>query len=151
MEREVALELVTATLERAADQLGDITGRVIDLYYSRHPTVHERFEFHDPCRPDRLQGTMVEQVLFCMLRLHESPGEVEIILMTTIPHHIETLGVSGELFDDLLVATTEVVAGTIPAEAEDERRAWNELVQSLLEICATGATYARPDLVRQVA
>lgn len=151
MAEDVHADLINRTLERASEQLGDITGAVYSRFYARCPRARASFATLDAGNPARLEGTMVEQALYCLMRWHESPGEIEIILMTTIPHHIETLDVDLEQFGGLLDAVCDVIAGSIPADALDELTAWQELRDTLLGICTEAASHARADLVRRVA
>lgn len=119
--------LVMSTLERAAEMLGDITPLVMDKYYASHPDARERFEYHDPGGRTALAGQMVTQVLYSLMTWFEPGGEIEIMLTTTIPHHIETLEVPPELFIGMLDAVCTVVRDTIPQEASSERTAWEDL------------------------
>ena len=151
MDRDRKKALLDRSLERAAEALGDITGPVYDLYYARHPEAREDFAYHDPGGRAQLEGTMVEQALYCLMEWFDSPGEIEIILLTTIPHHIETLGVSIEQFTRLLAAVCEVLNGTIPPGEIEERAVLAELEKSLLDICAQAAACAGPHRARRTA
>lgn len=117
-------QLVDAVLERAAETLGDITPHVMERYYGRFPEARERFAFHSPENPARLEREMVEQALYCLMRWHSDRGEIEVILDSTIPHHEVALGVASDLFTGMLDALCETIAETIPADAELERGAW---------------------------
>jgi hypothetical protein len=66
------------------------------------------------------------------------------VLISTIPHHIETLGVSGELFSSLLTATCDTIMTTIPEGEAGELAVWQELHDTLIAICAESAVHARP-------
>lgn len=136
--------LVQASLERAAEALGDITEPVYALYYGRCPDARARFAEFYPHGQERLEGAMVEQVLYCLMYWFESPGEIEIVLISTIPHHIETLGVPGDMFSHLITAVCDTVIATIPAEAEAEHAVWRELHRELTGLCGESAQYARP-------
>ena len=144
MEQADDAVLINAVLERAAELLGDITRPAVDLCYARHPDSRALFHALDMHNPARLEGAMVEQSLYCLMYWAESPGEVEIVLMTTIPHHIETVGVSAELFTQFFEAVFDVVAETIPAGEPEQRKAWEEQRTELLGIMASSAAYARP-------
>jgi len=145
-----AQELNTVITERAAEHTGDVTAPVFERYYARDPEARALFDYHDPGHAARMEGSMVEQALYCLMYWHESPGEIEIVLVTTIPHHLETLGVSAERFTNLLEAVCDTIAETIPPDAGAELAAWQDLRQTLLDICAKGVSYSRPDLVRKV-
>lgn len=144
MDIEHKQQLLNCSLERAAEVLGDITAPVYALYYARCPEARLRFaEFH-PDGPERLEGSMVEQALYCLMHWFEAPGEVEIVLIGTIPHHVETLGVTVELFSCLITAVCDTVVATVPAQAADERSVWRELHTDLMRVCAESAKYALP-------
>jgi hypothetical protein len=136
--------LIAAVLERAAEQLGDVTPRAVELCYARHPETRSLFRTLDPQSPARLEGAMVEQSLYCLMYWTDSPGEVEIVLMTTLPHHIETVGVSADLFTQLFIAVCDVIAGTIPQGEMVQRQAWEEQRAELLALMDSSAAYARP-------
>lgn len=136
--------LITAVLQRAAEQLGDITPLAVELCYARHPEMRELFRTLDPQSPARLEGAMVEQSLYCLMYWTDSPGEVEIVLMTTIPHHIETVGVSAELFTRFFIAVCDIIANTIPEGEPAELQAWEEQRAELLAVMDSSAAFARP-------
>lgn len=136
--------LIHSGLERAAEVLGDITAPVYALYYARCPEARARIAEFQPDGPERLEGSMVEQALYCVIYWFESPGEVEIVLLNTIPHHIETLGVTVEMFSRLITAVCDTVVAIIPADAEDERAVWQKLHVDLMGLCAESAQYAHP-------
>lgn len=131
-------------LTRAAEVLGDVTAPVYELYYKRCPEARERFDYFYPEGRERLEGSMVEQVLYCLMYWFDSPGEIEIVLITTIPHHIETLGVTNDMFAKLITAVRDTITATIPPEAESERTVWRDLHDELLQLCAESAKHARP-------
>jgi hypothetical protein len=143
MNLETRKALLTATLERAATALGDITPQVYARYYACHPDARACFEENYPGGVASLEGEMVSQVLYCLMEWLDSPGEIEIILLTTVPHHADTLHVSPHLFTGLITAVSETVAETIPAEALDERAVWADLHGVLVGVVAEGAIYAR--------
>ncbi len=135
--------LLDASLERAAELLGDITPQVMAAYYARQPGGLESFEFHSLGDLNQLEGQMIEQVIYCLMQWYESPGEIEIILLTTIPHHIDTLKIAPQFFADLIEVTCDVIAGTIPAEATDEQAVWEEVRHEMQALCAQGAAYSQ--------
>ena len=147
METAEKKALLEASLMRAAEQLGDITAPVFAHYYARCPQAPAMFRHHDPHGRDQLEGTMVEQALYCLMHWFDSPGEIEIILITTIPHHIETLGISGELFSGLLESVCDTITATIPPGEDSERAVWRELSDTLLGICTESASHAKPRAV----
>lgn len=143
MDRERKRELAEASLERAAGQIGDITVPAMERYYALLPEARAMFVHHDPYDPHRLEGSMVEQALFCLLLWFESPAEIRILLETTVPHHIETLNVDERTFSTLLEVVCDIVGELIPPQCEDERAVWAELRADLLKICAKSAADIR--------
>ena len=121
------LERLNASLERCAEKIGDITPVAIATYYRAFPQARARFDTLSPNGRHQLEGQMVMQVLYCAMEWFSSPGEIEVILMTTVPHHIRTLEVAMELFSGLVTAVCDTVAGTIPPEMAEERAVWAEL------------------------
>lgn len=131
--------LLARSLERAAEQIGDITPVVAHTFYERFPDAPALFATLWPGSRDRLEGQMVETALYCIMNWMESPGEIEVVLMGTVPHHLETLKVPLDWFTGFLLATAEVVTGTIPADRKDERDVWDTLVTDLLSVIAASA------------
>lgn len=120
--------LIERGLFRAAEQLGDITAPVMDLLLQRFPATTDCFhEKAAGTKAERLQGEMVEQVLYCLMAWHETPAVIEIIIVDTVPHHLDTLNIPLELFAGLIDAVVETISALIPEEAHDERAAWQDL------------------------
>lgn len=128
------LALIETTLERTAEQLGDITGPVITHYYQRCPEIKALFAELGRGNPAEIEGQMVESILYCFMTWFKSPGEIRIILSESAIHHLLTLGVTLEGFTYLMVATWEVITGTIPPDCHDEMATWTELRSDLLAI-----------------
>ncbi|MFA7604350.1 MAG: hypothetical protein WCY29_15225 [Novosphingobium sp.] len=135
--------LIQTSLARTAEALGDITGPVYALYYERCPEAQERFDHFYPEGRERLEGSMVEQALYCLMYWFDSPGEIEVVLISTVPHHIETLGVPGDMFARLITAVCDTVTATIPPEEKDELLVWEELHADLIGLCNESAKHAR--------
>ena len=125
LERKQALLL--SSLERAAEKLGDITPHVMALYYDRYPEALALFEELCPSGRLPLEGQMVEQILFCLMEWYVSPSDIEIMLTTTVPHHVETLKVRSELFQDLINVVCDTIVATIPSHEHGEQTVWAEL------------------------
>ncbi len=128
---EQAAQLVDNILERASDLLGDITPHVMARYYAAMPQAMERFEFHHPYKREKLEGEMIEQALYCLMRWHSDRSEIEIILSTTVPHHMFALDIPLELFTGMLDAVFDTIAETIPADADPDRTLWRGLHEAL--------------------
>lgn len=137
------LDALNSSLERASDLLGDITPLVMERLYARRLDALTCFETLSVGNRKQLEGEMVEQVLYCLMEWYSSPGEIEILLLSTIPHHIDTLGVGPGLFNDLISIVCETVMETIPPDAVQEQATWAELHAELLAIAGTGASFAR--------
>lgn len=130
--------LIEEILMRAADQMGDVTPAAMEVYYRRHPEVKAVFESHDHGGRDQLEGMMIENALHCLMRWFEAPAEIEILLNGSVTHHSDTLHVSPDWYGDLIEATAEVIAATIPANNAAELAVWNELrkgLQGVIDNC----------------
>lgn len=133
--------LLETSLERAAEEIGDITRPVIDLFYQRFPESREAFDRLWPGRRDTLEGEMTERTLYCLMQWFESPGEIEIMLMGSVPHHDATLQVRPEWFAGFIDATADVITATIPVDRTDEQEVWQELRAELQEIVDQSASF----------
>jgi hypothetical protein len=120
-------QLVDRILDRAADALGDLTPQVMARYYAAIPQAMQRFEFHQPVRREKLEGEMIEQALYCLMRWHSDRSEIEIVLATTVPHHLYALDIPLDQFTGMMDAVCETVAATIPAGEADELQCWQDL------------------------
>lgn len=128
------LALIDTTLERTAEQLGDITGPVLARYYQRCPEVKALFAELGRGNSAEIEGQMVESILYCFMVWFKSPGEIRILLSESVIHHLLTLGVTLEGFTHLLVSAWEVIAASIPAENSAELAVWSELRAGLQAI-----------------
>ncbi len=134
--------LLNAILERAAEQLGDITPQVMKRYYAKLPEASTHFDYYGHDSHQRLEGDMVEQVLYCLMEWHDSPGEIEILLGSTIPHHLETLKVEPRAFSELIEAVCTIIRNTIPAENTGECAVWDALRSELLSLSERECAYS---------
>ncbi|MFT3931869.1 MAG: hypothetical protein QM709_16395 [Spongiibacteraceae bacterium] len=126
--------LVENTLTRAAEQIGDITPAVMEIYYREHPEALAAFEAHGLGKRSHLEGMMIENSLHCLMHWLQSPGEIEILLSGSVPHHRDTLQVTPQLYSDFLETTAEVIAQTIPPANEAEAAVWNDVRQDLRDV-----------------
>lgn len=88
--------LLERGLERAAETLGDVTEPVIAAFYERFPEAQATFDRLSLGNRSRLEGEMVAQALYCLMTWFEYPDEVRGVLMTSVPHHKQTLEVRPE-------------------------------------------------------
>ena len=123
--------LIEGILMRAAEQVGDITPAAMALFYQRCPEARQLFEHHGGGRVYNLEGEMVEMALYCLMHWFDSPGEIEILLQGSVPHHNDTLKVPPEAYRGLLQATAEVIRDTIPPDRPDELAVWREVGEDL--------------------
>lgn len=126
--------LLHESLERAAEQVGDITAPTMERYYRRFPEAREAFETLWQGNRAQLEGEMVERALYCLMYWFESPGEIEILLNSSVLHHNDTLHVPPEWYGGLIDATTDVIVDTIPPERRTELQVWEGLRAELLEV-----------------
>ena len=131
MQVEEKQALLHASLERVAEQMGDITGAVMECYYRRFPGARAAFEELWRGNREQLEGEMVERALYCLMYWFESPGEIEILLSGSVLHHNDTLRVSPDWYGGLIDATADVIVETIPAENGAELGVWDELRRDL--------------------
>lgn len=123
--------LLEQGLLRAAERLGDVTQPVMQAFYLHHPEARAAFDRLALGRRANLEGEMVAQVLYCLTTWHEQPGEVEMVLMGSVPHHAQTLEVRPEWYEALIAAGCAVLGG----DAEGPERAmWDELEAELLAV-----------------
>lgn len=124
-------QLVESALERAAEQLGDVTPPVMARFFARCPDAEASFVHHWPQHPERLQAEMVDNALYCVMTWYERRAEIEIILYTSVPHHADTLKIPRHWYGELLNATVDVLAETCPPDADAEAAMWTELRAAL--------------------
>jgi len=134
MSNDSKLALVEGILMRAAEQLGDVTQPAMDHYYHRYPEVRAAFEHHCVGNRPQLEGEMIENALYCLMYWYESPGEIEILLGGSVPHHNDTLNVPPSWYSELIDSTAAVIADTIPAGNADELAIWQELRDDLRKL-----------------
>ncbi len=141
MKSQRYIELVDTILYRAAEALGDITRPVMTRYYQRFPSVWEMFEHHGGMTAHTLEGEMVDQALYCLMNWYSSRGEVEIVLLGSVPHHAETLKVPPNAYQGLLQATAEVIGDTIPVDNTEELAVWRDLCDGLYAVIEQSRRY----------
>lgn len=142
MDKTTKMQMVDTILERTAEVVGDITESVMADFYQKHPDAPAQFKHHFPVDTFRLEANMVEQALYCLIDWFKSPQAVEILLLGSVPHHIETLDVSAEIYHGLLQSTADIVGKTIPSENLIEIEVWNDASKKLKEIIVASSQYA---------
>ena len=139
------VDLAIASMERLAEQKGDITAEVLDLYYARFPDARDSFEYHGCGNTAELEGRMVNTAAFYLLEWAENASGVFIQQGTTIPHHHDTLLVGPQWYMGLIDAVLVVLLETIPAECSDEREMWLKIRSEI----ATMIEGFRPEFWRE--
>lgn len=117
-------ELAIASMERFAEQKGDITVEALELYYARFPEARASFEYHGCGHTAELEGRMVNTVAFYLLEWIENPSGVFIEQGATIPHHHDTLLVGPQWYMGLIDAVLVILLETIPSGHGEEREMW---------------------------
>lgn len=133
MNNSEKLQVLESILERAANELGDITPVVLADFYSLHPGSRELFGHHGGQNMSRMESDMVESALYCLMTWFDRPAEIEVMFTHTIPHH-EMLDIPVEQFAGLLQSTLRVLGKTLPDGDNRDTRIWGELESSLLEL-----------------
>lgn len=131
MQEDSNAKLIENILENAAEQLGDITPMVMARFYSSFPEAKQSFEHHGSDNPEKLEGLMVENSLYCLMQWCEHQYDVVILLNNSVPHHNDTLNVPPSWYTGFIQATADVVADTIAETKQAEREVWRETAQKL--------------------
>jgi len=122
--------LLEGGLERAAEALGDVTEPVMAVFYERFPEAQAAFDRLSLGNRAQLEGEMVAQAVYCLMTWFEYPGEVQGVLMTSVPHHKQTLEVRPEWYEGLLSSTCAVLSADAPDGA---RQVWQDLRSELCD------------------
>lgn len=134
---------IESILTRAADRIGDITAPAMQAFYRMHPEAEASFETLSRGWRAQLEGQMIENTLYCLMRWFEAEGEITIMLLESIPHHDETLHVPVDWYEDFIDVTAEIVATTIPRDNAEELRVWNEVRNDLRQVIDTARALSR--------
>jgi hypothetical protein len=136
-------ELLDASLERAAEVLGDITAPAMTRFYETYPEARAAFEHHAFGNRAKLEAEMVENALYWAMNWLDRPTEIIIQMGSSVPHHQETLKVVPPWYGGLLNSVIDVIAETIPADAPAELALWKRIRKELGEtVEASKSTYA---------
>lgn len=129
--------LAERSMERLVEQVGDITGPVLDIYYARHPGTRQSFVHHGMGDTAELEGRMVTATAFMLLQWASDPYSTRIEQGTTIVHHNDTLVIGPQWYVGLVDAVLQVLHETIPPEADDERSVWQEVRREIVQFVET--------------
>jgi hypothetical protein len=135
--------IIESILMRAAGQIGDVTAPAMEAFYRLHPEAIASFESLSRGWRCRLEGQMIENTLYCLMRWFEAQGEITIMLLESVPHHDETLHVPADWYHDLIDVTAEVIATTIPVANTEETSVWREVRNDLRRVIDTGRKLIR--------
>jgi hypothetical protein len=116
-----AIPMLDRILSRAVDRLGDLRPAVMTRFYGKYPETRALFSEQSAGHPQRLEGEMVEQTLYCLMTWVERPAEVAIVFRSTVPHHEAALNVSPGLFLGFVDAVVHVLLTTSPPRHPEER------------------------------
>jgi hypothetical protein len=119
--------LLDASLERAAEVVGDITAPVMARFYAAYPEALASFEHHSLGRRETLEAEMVDRALYWAMNWLERPGEISIQLGSSVPHHQETLKIALPWYRGLLEAVIDVIVDTVPADNQAELALWRQI------------------------
>ncbi|MFM1982527.1 MAG: hypothetical protein RJB22_1246 [Pseudomonadota bacterium] len=129
--------IVTRALERAAEQIGDITAPVMAAFYARFPEARDSFVHHWPDRPAQLEQEMVGNALYFVMIWYERPSEVKYALWSSVPHHDVALHVPPTWYAGLMDATISVLAATAPNTDPAEAQMWRDMQVDLDQLIKT--------------
>jgi hypothetical protein len=118
--------LVRESLERLAEERGDITAEVLERYYTAQPDARQSFERHGLGDIASLEARMVSESVYLMLRWVEEPGAAKIDQATTIVHHNDTLGIGPRWYMGLIDAVVDILLEAA-ADQPDERAVWQTI------------------------
>ncbi len=125
-------EEIDQLFSELADDMGDIVPPVMERFYEACPEGKALFADHAGADLQQLEGSMVEQALFCLLSWYEAPDEIEIVLKYSLPHHVHTLNVPYTVFRTFFLALFEEVDAHVQ-KVKVESGAWTDLKSKLLE------------------
>lgn len=136
MTPEQKLDILNHSLERAAEELGDINALVQSRYYKAYPEAEEEFNrlaFQNRNTRSRMENSMIDSVLYCFMVWFEHPKEVDLTLQGASLQHTETK-IPLAVVVGLLETTADVILSTVDRDDTETRRIWQELQNSLIEI-----------------
>jgi hypothetical protein len=132
-DNQIKQQQVEQLLERASENLGDLTPRVLAEYYRRYPQAREAFAQNGFSRADRLEEDMVNSAVYCLMTWFERPVEVEITMRDSIPLH-QFRNIPIDYVTGLQEVVCDVIAAALPNANDAEKALLAELKQSLVEL-----------------
>ena len=119
-EAQARRDRIEHAFERAAERIGDVVPPIMARFYQRYPAARASFEHHAAgTGVDRLEAEMIGNCLYFITTTPERPREVEMIAMTSVPHHVAALAVPPDWYAGLLVAAVDVLGEASPEAAHD--------------------------------
>jgi hypothetical protein len=137
--------LAHASLERLAEERGDITADVLSRYYAAQPDARQSFERHGLSDVSGLESRMVSESVFLLLRWVDEPFAAKIDQATTIVHHNDTLDIGPRWYMGLVDAVLDVLL-----EAAGERPEEQEMWRSIRGEIARFIDSLRPEFMRTI-
>lgn len=131
---ESAVQLLDAVLERAADEIPELTAAAMEHFYRTWPEARASFEFHGGSDPGQLEAEMVDTALYFIMTWLERDGEIAVTVNSSVPHHITALKVDREWYTGLLGSVIAVIAATIPAEDAAGAALLSDIRRDLVEL-----------------
>jgi hypothetical protein len=125
--------LLYTALEKAAEKLGDITPTVMEKYYQRYPEALPHFDRLGFGNLDRLERSMVDSALYCLMYWFERPDEIELVLQGAGTQHND-VKVPQALVVGLLDTTFDTIRSVIPDGDDATLRVCHELQSNLVEL-----------------
>ena len=113
-----SLDVFESVLELAAEELGDITQPVMDVYYEKFPEAIASFKEHGLDNVARLEATMVETVVYTLMTWFERPVEIEIMLRESVPHHMHVLKIPMNIFYGLVDCTMDIIESVVTTDSK---------------------------------
>ena len=106
------------------------------VFYARFPEAQAAFERLSLGNRAKLEGEMVAQALYCLMTWFEYPGEVTGVLMTSVPHHKQSLEVRPEWYEGLLASSCAVLRAHA---ITGEQQVWQDVETALRSLILDAA------------
>lgn len=120
-------EIIEASLERVADQLGDISDPVYARFYAASPAAEGLMSHLDPLA----RGKMMEEILR-LLMTEDMSGESEYLDFETKTHR-EAYFVAETMYEPLMAAVLDTIREGDPEWDDAVANAWQTRVGAVLE------------------